>query len=163
MKKRSLSKDAQLIFSFITNCKQLTQKDDEAMLKYLEKHRTLITIILIAILLAAFVFLPVHVQLSSTVILLIGIGMAIILIFEKHRRTYYQSESTREKMLRNFSLDVIGLLLALAAAILAGGRAGGWAGAQAGLWAGLLEGFVIGFLAAWIVRALWGRVVRALA
>jgi len=128
------------------------------MLKYLEKYRTLIAIILASILLAISLFLPVHMQAASIVTLLISIGMATVLIFQEHQRAYQDAECTREKMTRNLSFDLISLLLSMAAAIFAGGMAGRWAGMQAGLWVGLLAGFMGGFVAAWVVRFVWGKV-----
>ena len=99
----------------------------------------------------------------SVFTLIMSLGMMAVSITKKHLHTYQKAEYTREKMKRNLSLDLIGLLLTMAAAIFAGGRAGQWAGVQAGTWAGLLEGFAVGFLAAWVVRLLWGKVVRVVA
>ena len=82
---------------------------------------------------------------------------------KKHLHAYQKAEYTREKMTRNLSLDLIGLILTMAAAIFAGRKVGEWAGLQAGMWAGLVEGFAVGFLAAWVVRLLWGKVVRVIA
>ena len=129
------------------------------MLKYLEKHRTLIAIILTLALLAIGFLLPELTQAVSVIVLSISIGMAIVLIARNHWKSYQQAEFTRERMIRNLTRDVIGLLLAMSAAIFAGGQAGQWTGMQAGLWAGLGAGFVVGFLAAWAVRSMWGRLV----
>ncbi len=95
------------------------------MLEYLEKHRIFISTVLIAIALTTLLFWPMFSNLTSMAIFLISPGMVIVLSFQKHQRAYQNAEATREKMLRKFSLDVIGLLLVLAAAILAGEWAGG--------------------------------------
>lgn len=133
------------------------------MFKQLEKHRMLISLVLTALALTTLFLWPAYSRQVSMVILLTGISMAMAFIVRAHWKAYRQEECTREKMVRNLSLDLIGLLLTMAAAIFAGGAAGGWAGMQAGMWVGLLEGFAVGFLAAWVVRSAWGRLVRALA
>ena len=129
------------------------------MLKYLEKYRTLIAIILISILLVTFLFLPAHMQVASIVMLLISIGMAMLMIIQKHQRAFQNAEYTREKMTRNLSLDLLGLLLTMGAAMYVGMLAGSYVGIRAGFWVGLLAGFVGGFVAAWVVRFVWGKVV----
>ena len=57
--------------------------------------------------------------------------MAIVFVAQKHWQAYMQAEATREKMAHNLSLDIVGLLLGMAAAIFAGGRAG-WQGSGQG-------------------------------
>ena len=58
--------------------------------------------------------------------------MAIVFVAQKHWQAYMQAEATREKMAHNLSLDIVGLLLGMAAAIFAGGLAGQWARLGAG-------------------------------
>ena len=128
------------------------------MLKHLEKHRVLISIIITAVTLSPLIFWPMYSRIISKVIFLTSISMAIAFLVRNHWQAYLQAECTREKMTRNISLDLIGLLLTMAAAIYAGGQAGGWAGLHLGLWAGLAAGFATGFVAAWVVRSLWGKV-----
>jgi hypothetical protein len=128
------------------------------MLKHLEKYRILISIIITAVTLSFLIFWPMYSRTVSQVVFLTSISMAIAFLARKHWQAYVQAECTREKMIRNMSLDLIGLLLTMAAAIYAGGQAGGWAGLRLGLWAGLAVGFATGFLAAWVVRSLWGKV-----
>jgi len=132
------------------------------MLKRLEKHRMLISIVLTAVALTTLLFWPAYSRQISKVIFLTSISMAIAFIARNHWQAYLQAECTSEKMARNLSLDIIGLLLTMSTAIFAGGKVGQWAGVRAGLWAGLLEGFAVGFLAAWVVRLAWGKVVRTL-
>ena len=130
------------------------------MLKYLEKHRTLIAIILLSILLATFLFAPAFKQLASMVMLVSSITMAVVLVSQKHWKTYQNAECTREKMIRNQVFDLLGLLLTMGAAILVGRFAGEYFGIRMGIWVGLLAGFAGGFLAAWGVRTVWGKLVR---
>ena len=132
--------------------------DNTIMLKHLEKHRILVSIIITAVTLSSLIFWPVYSRIISKVIFLTSISMAIAFLVRNHWQAYLQAECTREKMTRNISLDLIGLAVTMAAAIYAGGQAGGWAGMRIGLWAGLAAGFFAGFLAAWAMRSLWGRV-----
>ena len=129
------------------------------MLENLKKPRTLIAIFLTLALVISVLYFPIFAPIISMLILLISVGMALIIILQNHWHAYFEAECTREKMIRNLARDVFGLLLAMSAAIFAGGQAGQWAGMQAGLWAGLGAGFLVGFLAAWAVRSVWGRLV----
>ena len=129
------------------------------MLKYLEKHRLLISIALITITLTTLILWPVYSRPVSMGGLMISMSIAVALVTRKHQQNYKQAECTREKMKRSMFLDIAGLLSSVAAAIFAGGLAGQWAGMRAGLWAGLAAGFLVGFLAAWVVRSIWGRLV----
>jgi len=131
------------------------------MLNHLEKYRLLISIVLTTGTLATLFLWPAYSRSISTGILLMSMSMAVGFIAQKHRRAYDQAECTREKMKRNLSLDIVGLLSSVTAAIFAGGVAGQWVGMRAGLWAGLVAGFLVGFLAAWAVRSIWGRLVPA--
>ena len=131
------------------------------MLKFLQKHQALIAITLILAFLATFLFAPALIQMISLVMLVTSIGMTIAFIFQRHWLSYQQAEFTREKMTRNLSLDLLGLLFTIGAALYAGRFAGSYFGIRAGMWAGLIAGFAGGFLAAWMVRSVWGKMVRA--
>ena len=96
----------------------------------------LIPLFLLVALLASMFFWPNITPWISIILLVISIGMTLFLIVQKHWQSYQQAECTREKMIRNLTRDVLGLLLAMSAAIFAGGQAGQWAGMQAGLWVG---------------------------
>ncbi len=134
-----------------------------AFLDYLGINRFLISLLLVAVALATLILWPGLSQSISIVIMLGSICIATALIARTHWQAYMQDDCTLGRMTRNISLDIIGLLLTMAAASFAGGAAGQWAGMRAGLWAGLLEGFVVGFLAALVVRSAWGKLVGMLA
>lgn len=108
---------------------------------------------------SAWLYLPALTSALSLMVIIFSLATTIFIITKNHLKNYLQAECTREKMARNLSLDLIGLLLSMAAAIFAGGQAGQWAGIQAGLWASLAAGFLVGFLAAWVARSLWGRLI----
>ena len=122
---------------------------------------TLISLLLLLTLLASMFFWPNITGWISIAMLTISIGIAIFLSARKHWKSYQKAECTREKMIRNLTLDILGFLLTMGAAMYAGGMAGGYLGLRAGLWIGLLAGFAGGFLAAWVVRSTWGKLVLA--
>jgi hypothetical protein len=93
----------------------------------------------------------------STTGILLSLSFTILLNNQKHQKSYQQAECTHEKMIRNLSLDIIGLLLTMGTAMYVGRLAGGYFGLHAGFWIGLLAGFLGGFAAAWGVRSVWGR------
>ena len=80
------------------------------MLNHLEKHRLLISIVLTTGTLATLFLWPAYSRPISTGILLMSMSTAVAFIAQKHRQAYDQAECTREKMKRNLSLDVVGLL-----------------------------------------------------
>ena len=85
--------------------------------------------------------------------------MATIIIFQQHQRAYDNAECTRERMARNLSLDLLGLLFTMGVAMFIGRWAGSYVGLRAGFWVGLVAGFASGFLAAWGMRSVWGRLM----
>lgn len=127
------------------------------MLKNYGKYQIFVAITLVSIFLATILFLPSFAQLASVIMVLISIGIAVTLIFQKNWLTYQQAECTREKMIRNLAFDLLGLFLTMGAALYAGGLAGGYVGLRAGFWFGLAAAFLAGFAAAWAVRSVWGR------
>jgi hypothetical protein len=120
-----------------------------------------IPLFLLLALLASMFFWPNITGWISIAMLTVSIGIAIFLSARKHWKAHQQAECTREKMIRNLTLDILGFLLTMGAAMYAGGMAGGYLGLQTGIWFGLLAGFAGGFLAAWVVRSAWGKLVLA--
>jgi len=105
-------------------------------------------------------FLPAFAQTISITILLASISLTIFFIFRTHLQSHQQAECTREKMICNILIDLLGLGLVIGAAIYIGRLAGAYFGLQSGLWIGLLSGFLGGFITAWLIKALWGKFVR---
>ena len=129
------------------------------MPKHLEIQRNFFSIILVIVSMGILITWPVLSRPASILILLTSIGMAITVTAQKCWQDYQQAECTREKMIRNLALDLLGLLLTMGAAMYIGRLAGGYFGIRAGSWIGLFAGFLSGFLAAWLVRSIWGRLV----
>ena len=129
------------------------------MPKYLEIQRNFFSIILVIVSMGILITWPVLSRQASMLILVTSIGMAITVTTQKHWQAYQQAECTREKLIRNLALDLLGLLLTMGAALYMGRLAGGYFGIRVGFWVGLFAGFLVGFLAAWVIRSIWGRLV----
>jgi len=131
------------------------------MLKHLKKQQVTFFLISSLLLVAGFLFWPTHLKLLSMFMFLLSTGMAAIITYRKHQEAHRQAECTREKMIRNLILDLLGLLVTMGAAMYIGRFAGGYFGVHSGFWIGLLAGFAGGFLAAWVARSAWSRLVLA--
>ena len=127
------------------------------MIELLQKQRILVSIVLVLIVIATILFSPVYLRFMSIVLLLLSISIAILYIFQKHWESYQKAECTREKMVHNLALDILGLILTIGSAMYIGRLAGGYFGLRSGFWFGLIVGFLGGFVAAWAVRSVWGR------
>jgi len=64
----------------------------------------------------------------GSVILSASLALGAALAARKHIRLHRQGLSTRKGMALGITLDILGLLLVIAAAMLAGGWAGGYVG-----------------------------------
>ncbi len=89
-----------------------------------KNHRSLFILLFLA-LMASLCIWPPLTRLLDLVIISLVVYISLFYTRHKHWKSNQQAEYTREKMLRNLALDAISLLLALAAAILAGGPGGG--------------------------------------
>ena len=88
------------------------------MLTRLEKHWPMISLVLLIILIVALVFSPASAKTFSSLVLLLGIGMAILFIIRRQVEAYRAGKIDRAAMLRSIFFEVLGLLLAMALAIL---------------------------------------------
>ena len=129
------------------------------MIQLFNKTRFLFAVVLFTLLIDIIIFKQFSLHLISIAIIAVGIGTAVVLSLQKHWQTYQQAEYTREKMIRNMALDLVGLLLTMGVAMYAGWLAGGYFGLRVGFWHGMIAGFLGGFGAAWVVRSIWGRLV----
>jgi hypothetical protein len=136
------------------------------MFKFLGRLWSFISIGLFIIFLTAVLIWPQASRTLSPAVLFFGIGMTIYLTARSDWKRYQRKELIRHQFTRIITIKMIGLLLALAAAILAGGWTGRLAGQSA--WdagwpewavvvAGILAGFAAGFAAGGLVRFLWGK------
>jgi hypothetical protein len=101
----------------------------------------------------------------SITLLLLSLGAAILLIIKKQREAYIEGKITRTIFVRNISLEILGVLLAMIFAGLLGRTivqivtsqiANDLAKLITGIMIGLLVGIAIGIL----VKKTWGRLVK---
>jgi hypothetical protein len=85
-------------------------------------------------------------------------AMVLSFILNQHLLMYRLGKTSRIHFLRNLLLDVLDLLLAIAAATYLGGFAGTRLSLSYGLWAGWFAGMLSAFLAAWFMRMVWKKV-----
>lgn len=132
------------------------------MISFLQKTWPFISLAFLLAFIASVIFYPAGSSWLSIILLLSSLGMALFFTIQKHISPYKEGRITRSKFARNFLLDILGFLLAIAAASYLGGMAGLWLGTSFGLWAGLVASIAIAFLAAWSVRKVWGRITTFL-
>jgi hypothetical protein len=84
----------------------------------------------------------------SIIFLISSLAISFFFIFQKHVKPLKPGQLTRIKFTRNVLLDILGLLLTIAAASYLGGLAGMQLGTSCGLWIGLIAGMLVAFLAA---------------
>jgi hypothetical protein len=128
------------------------------MIQILKKNAPIISISLVFILLVVLIFQQDSAQMLSTVILVFGIGMAILFTIHGNWETKQSDELTNAQFARNIAIDLLGLALIMLSAMWLGRMAGNYAGETWGMVAGIVSGIVVGFGAALVVGKLWGRV-----
>ncbi len=128
------------------------------MKSILQKSLPTISVALLVVLIASLFIYPSISGWLGIILLIFGLGMALVFTFQKHIGSYKQGEITRLKFTRNILLDILGLLLTIAAASYVGGMAGTRLGASFGMAAGLIAGIGSAFVVAWGVRKLWLKV-----
>jgi hypothetical protein len=108
---------------------------------------------------------PLATPIIAIAFLLVGVVVAISAIIKKHRESYHQGKITLGVFVRNVSVEVLGILLAVALAGLLGRFIAQMALEQihhdsikliGGIIIGMLAGMSIGVL----VKRTWGRLVK---
>jgi hypothetical protein len=133
------------------------------MLAALEKHWSVISMVLLLTLLASFVFLPLASSPLSIALLALGLSTAIFFIVRRHLLAYRAGEIDRRKLARNLALELGGMVLTMGLAMLLsrltisylGKHLSGTFGLVVSLLAALAVGIVTGFL----VQKTWGRLL----
>jgi len=116
---------------------------------------------LLALIASLFIYPNASGWLSPT-LLVSSLGMAFFIAVQKHLEPYKQGQINSLRFTRNVLLDILGLLLTIAAASYFGGLAGTRLGTSFGMWAGLIAGIAFAFLAAWGVRKMWVKISTTL-
>lgn len=135
------------------------------MLKIIQKYVPVISILLLVILLATLLFYPDRAQGLSTIILIFGIGTAVVFAIQGNWETKQNDEpfgSAQDRLsnaqfARNTAIDLLGLVLIMLSAMWLGRMAGSYAGETWGIIAGIISGIAVGFGAALVAGKVWGR------
>ncbi len=115
------------------------------MLEKLQTHAPTISLLLLIALLIALLFAPNAVQILSIIIIIFGIGTAILLTVQTNREKKEENTLSQNEFLQNTFLDLLGLALVMILAMWLGRMAGSYAGEKWGLLAGILAGMAVGF------------------
>ena len=129
------------------------------MLKLLQKHASTISLLLLLALVIAFFFSPSTVPLLSTVIIVFGIGTAILFAVHANWQKHKEGELTHSEFLRNTIIDLLGLALVMGAAIWLGSLTGAYTGTALGNIPGIVAAMLVGFAMAFIAWKLWEEVI----
>jgi len=132
------------------------------MFKLLQKYVPIISISLLIILLVTLIFQQSSAQTLSTIIIVFGLGTAILFTIKGNWETKQNDELTTAQFSRNTAVDLLGLALIMLAAMWLGRMAGGSAGEIWGMVAGIVAGMAVGFGAALVVGKVWGKVSERL-
>ena len=132
------------------------------MLKTLQKHAPTISILLLLALLIALFFYPPSARLLSSIMIVFGIGTAIIFTVHGNWESHKEGEITRSEFIRNTIIDLLGLALVMGLAIFFGRLASGYAGNAWGMLVGIIAGMAVGFGIAFLVQKVWGKVTEPL-
>ena len=110
------------------------------------------------ILLATLAFQQDSAQTLSMVMIVFGLGTALLFTIHGNWETKQKDELTNSQFARNTAIDLLGLALIMLSAMWLGRMAGGYAGETWGMIAGIVAGIAVGFGAALVFGNLWGRV-----
>ncbi len=125
----------------------------------------------LASILASLFFWPSIARLLSLIVMVVGLAAIITFNVQRHIQVHRQGKISREVLARNIVVDVLGILLIMAAVILVAGKVGAYAGQAAGrAWgvtAGILSslaaGLAVGFGVSLLVRWVWGKLFKPMA
>ncbi len=148
------------------------------MLPSLQKHAPAISILLLLALLVTLFFYPPSSHALSSIIIVFGVGTAIIFTVHGNLEPHKEGKTTRPEFIRNTIIDLLGLALVMGAAMFFGSTSarlsielvGGYAGNAWGITstplstslAGIIAGMAVGFGVAFLVQKVWGKVAEPL-
>jgi hypothetical protein len=145
------------------------------MFKTLKKYSAVISVLLIIAILGSLFFWPGMTATLGKFALVMSIGMVAAFSLQKHVRARQEGGIDNLTLLRNSAIELLGILLTMAAAIFAGRWAAEWAtrlavqaaeqtwpGARIplGILAGLLAALIVGLLVGFVVQSTWGKLAK---
>ena len=127
------------------------------MLKSLQKHAPSISVLLLAALIVALFFSPPSARLLSTVIIVFGVGTAILFTIHSNWKTKQNDEFTNAQFAHNTIIDLLGLALIMGSAVWLGRLTGFYVGRILGNVLGIVAAMAAGFIAAFLAGKVWGK------
>ena len=122
------------------------------MISFLQKTWPFISLAILTSLIATVIFYPEWSSWLSITLLILSLGMTLFFTIQKHIVPHKEGRIARSKFTRNVLLDLLGVLLTIAAACYLGGMAGIWLRTSFGFWVGFFAAMLTAFLAAWYMR-----------
>lgn len=130
----------------------------------LQNSWPLISILLLVALAAAIILVPSSAGIFIGLMLLLGPGMAIFFIVAREIWAYRAYQIDQAAMIRNIFFEVLGLLLAIALAILLVqvviGLITSFVGGSSGLVIVMVTAMLVGLGASWLIKVTWGELIR---
>ena len=130
------------------------------MLKLFQKYAPAISILLLAALVIALFLHPPSARLLSIIIIVFGIGTAILFTVHANWQKHKENELTRPEFIRNSIIDLLGLALVMGAAVWLGRLMGFHVGGVWGNVAGIIVAMIVGAAIAFVVKKVWGKVAE---
>ena len=125
----------------------------------------LVPFLLILVLILSIFLFPIATPALGMGLIVISLSIALFSIFRKHRTAYQQGRLTRAAFVRNMFLDVFGILLAMALAVLLGSYLAGLvtlpiSSDSTRLLAGIIVALPVGLGVGFFVNWTWGRLIK---
>lgn len=139
------------------------------MIKIFEKHWLLISMLFLLAVLASFILFHTIAQPLSWILIIAGIGIAVFFSVRRNFQSFQQGKFSRASAIRNILIEILGMLLSIAAAVWLTGKAASWIvptiayaveaakpglGMPIGMLAGLLIALCVGLGVGVLMRAL---------
>ena len=133
-------------------------------MKTFQNNIRFIPIVMFLIILVSVLYFPKNSGGAVVIVIFISLAIAISSIFKKHKKTYLEGKITRGNLIRNVSLEILGILLAMILAGLAGRTlaqivTSPIANELTKLITGIVIGIFVGVIIGLLVKKTWGRLV----
>lgn len=130
-----------------------------------KNYRTLISVALLLVVLFFARLFPAAGLILGVTFLLFSLIIASLAVIGKHREAYRQGQITRAIFIRNIFVEILGVLIAMALAVLLGRYIAQIAtehinNALTKFIAGILIGLLVGIGVSILVKHVWGRIVK---
>lgn len=130
-----------------------------------KNYRTLISVALLLVVLFFARLFPAAGLILGVTFLLFSLIIASLAVIGKHREAYRQGQITRAIFIRNIFVEILGVLIAMALAVLLGRYVAQIAtehinNALTKFIAGILIGLLVGIGVSILVKHAWGRIIK---